>query len=153
MRIASVVAGFFVVLLLAAPLVTLAQDTPGPNTSAPPKAAVASHVEQHIKSLHDRLKITGAEEPQWTAVAQAMRDSAQTVGDLVHERREKAGAMNAVDDLRSYQAIAEAHAAGVAKLASAFTELYAVMPPDQQKNADAVFASSMHRHAMRKKAK
>ncbi|MHB8623510.1 MAG: Spy/CpxP family protein refolding chaperone [Sulfuricaulis sp.] len=153
MRIASVVAGFFVVLMLAVPLVSLAQDAPGPSTSAPPKAAFANHINQRIKSLHDRLKITAPEELQWTAVAQAMRDSAQIVGDLVHERREKAGTMNAVDDLRSYQAIAEAHATGVAKLASAFKELYAVMPPDQQKNADAVFAASMHRPAMRMNAK
>lgn len=153
MRIASFVAGTFAALLLVAPLVTLAQGTPGPSTPAPPKAAVASHIEQRIKSLHDRLKITAAEEPQWAAVAQAMRDAAETVGKLVHERREKAGAMNAVEDLRSYQAIAEAHATGVAKLVSAFEELYAVMPPDQQKNADAVFAESMHRPAARKKAK
>lgn len=153
MRITTVVAGTFATLLFVAPLVTLAQGTPEPSTPAPAKAAVVSHIEQRIKNLHERLKISAAEEPQWAAVAQAMRDNAQTVGELVHERREKAGTMNAVDDLRSYQAIAEAHATGVAKLVSAFKELYAVMPPEQQKNADAVFAKSMHRQAARKKAK
>jgi protein CpxP len=153
MRIASFVTGAFAALLLVAPLASFAEGAPAPGTSPAAKTAFAGRVEQRIKSLHDQLKITAAEAPQWDAVAQAMRDSAQAVGELVRERREKAATMNAVDDLRSYQAIAEAHAAGVAKLASAFEKLYAVMPPEQQKIADAVFARSMHRPAARKKAK
>ena len=147
----SFVAGTLTALLLIAQSVAFAQGTPGPNTPAPAKKAVANRIDQRIKSLHDRLKITAAEEPQWAAVAQAIRDNAQAVGELIGERREKAGTMNAVDDLRSYQAIAEAHAAGTAKLVSAFEPLYAAMPPDQQKNADAVFAKTKHRPAAKKK--
>jgi protein CpxP len=152
MRIALFAAGTFAMWLLVAPVVTVAQGTPGSSTSAPANAAVANRIEQRVNRLHDRLKITAAEESQWAVVAQVMRDNARTVGELVHARREKAKTMSAVDDLRAYQAIAEAHAAGVAKLASAFEGLYAVMPPDQQKNADSVFAESMHRPAAGKKA-
>lgn len=152
MRIAPFLAGTFAAVLLVASSIVLAQGTAGQSTPAPAKAAAGSRVEQRIKSLHDQLKITADEESQWAAVADAMRDDAQTVGALIHERRQKAATMTAVDDLRAYQAIAEAHATGVAKLVSAFEALYAVMPPEQQKNADAVFSKSMHRPA-RKKAK
>ncbi len=150
MRITSFVTGVIAALLLGAPFVTFAQS-PSPGVSAPPKAAAPNRIEERIKSLHDRLKITAAQEPAWEIVAQAMRDDAQKVGALVRERREKAATMNAVEDLRLYQAIAEAHAEGVAKLATTFEALYAQMPPAQQKIADAVFAESMHRPATRKK--
>ena len=146
MRIASFAAIGLAACMLLLPSAGL------PQGAAPAKAAPASHVERRIKALHDQLKITQAQEPQWTAVAQVMRDNAQAVGTLAEERRQKAQSMSAVDDLRSYQAIAEAHAAGIAKLASAFEALYAVMTPDQQKNADAIFAKTKRRPAAKKKA-
>ena len=141
--------GILAAFVLALPPLALAQGAAAPK-KAPAKAAPASRVEQRIKALHDQLKITAAQEPQWAAVAQAMRDNAQTVGNLAAERRQKAQSMNAVDDLRAYQAIAEAHAAGIGKLATAFEALYAVMPPEQQKNADAVFAKSKRRTPAKK---
>ncbi len=149
MKIPSFAVGISAALLLAVPSVALAQSAP-PSTPAPARAAIANRVEQRIKSLHAQLMITSSEAPQWAAVAQAMRDDAETVGALIRQRREKAETMNAVDDLRAYQAIAEAHAAGVANLVSAFEALYAVMPPRQQKNADEVFAKAMHRRAAKK---
>ena len=151
MKIASLVSSTLTAALLVASTLALAQGTPGPGASPQAKAPAGTRVEQRIKTLHDQLKITAAEEPQWSAVAQAMRDDAQEVGALIHERRQKAATMNAVDDLRAYQAITEAHARGVANLVVAFEALYAVMPPEQQKNADAVFAKSSHRPAVRKK--
>ena len=151
MKILFTGVGALAALLFVAPLVTLAQGTPSARTPTPARAAVGHGIDQRIKSLHDRLKITAAEEPQWAQVAEVMRDNAQTVGALIRGRRERAGEMNAMDDLRSYQAIADAHAAGTAKMVSAFEALYAVMPPDQQKNADAVFAKTTHRSAARKK--
>jgi periplasmic protein CpxP/Spy len=151
MRIASFVAGTCAALLLVASPGAPAESTP--SASTPAKPMVSKRIEQRIKRLHDQLKITAGEEPQWTAVADAIRDDAREVGVLIHERREKAATMNAVDDLRSYQAIAEAHATGVAKLVTAFQALYDVMPPEQKKIADAIFAKTMHPHTARKKAK
>ena len=152
MKMASSVAGIFAVLLLVSSSGGLAQGTPAPSAAAPAKAGPANRIEQRIKSLHDQLKVTAAEEPQWAAVAQVMRDNAQAIVALIAERREKAATMTAVDDLRSYQEVAEAHASGVAKLASAFQALYAVMPPEQQKNADAVFAKTKRRPPAKNKA-
>jgi periplasmic protein CpxP/Spy len=124
---------------------------PGTPAPAPAKPTHASRLENRIKQLHAELKITPAEEPQWEEVAQVMRDNAKTVEALIRERAQKASKMSAVEDLESYQAIAEAHAAGVAKLVTAFRALYAVMPADQQKIADAVFAKSQHHPRPKKK--
>lgn len=103
------------------------------------KPAAKSYVETRIKSLHDQLKITAAEEPKWNAVADAMRDNAQAVGTLVSARAKKEKGMSAVDNLKSYEAIAQAHLDGIQKLLPAFEALYADMPAAQKKIADTVF--------------
>ena len=120
----------------------LAQGSPpaASSPSAAPKPGSTDYVEARIKSLHDQLKITPAQEQQWSAVAQAMRDSAKATGALIAERSKKAKSMSAVDDLQSYQAIAKAHLDGINKLVPAFQALYAAMPDAQKKIADSVFA-------------
>lgn len=154
MKLPYFVAGAVAALLLVPAPLALAQSAPQSNTAAsPPRAVITSRVEQRIKRLRELLKITPSEELQWTAVAQAMREDAETVGALIRKRRENAAKMNAVEDLRTYEAIAEAHAKGVARLASAFEALYTVMPLAQQKNADEVFRQAMHRRAARHRAK
>ena len=130
----------------AAP-VLLAQTTTTsqPSTAAKPKRSPADRVEAHIKKLHAQLKITPAQEPQWTAVAQAMRDGAQQMQAAI-QQRQQAAKMTAVDDLKAYQAIADAHSQDLQKLIPAFQALYATMSDDQKKNADAVFGQH-RRHA------
>lgn len=96
-------------------------------------------IEQRITALHAQLKITQAEEPQWQAVAQVMRDNASSVGTLVEQRKAQAGQMTAVDDLKSYEAITDAHADGLKKLIPAFEQLYVSMSDDQKKTADTIF--------------
>jgi protein CpxP len=125
-------------VLFVLPAAVDAQTAPPPP---PPMAAApqANPVEARIASLHTRLKITADEETQWQAVADAMRDSAKATSGLIQDRAAKTATMSAMDDLRSYQAIAEAHAAGVKKLADAFGILYAAMPDAQKKTADRVF--------------
>jgi LTXXQ motif family protein len=115
-------------------------------TPAKPKRSPTERVEAHIKNLHDRLQITSAQEPQWGAVAQAMRDSAQKTQTAIQQRQE-AKALSAIDDLKAYQAIADAHSQGLQELIPAFQALYATMSDDQKKNADTYFGQSRrHRH-------
>ena len=117
--------------------------TPAPSAKAPaakPAAAVADPVEARIKSLHDQLKITAAEEAQWNPVAQAMRDNAKATGALITDRTKKAKTLTAIDDLHSYRAILQAHLDGIDKLTTAFQALYSAMPDAQKKIADTVFA-------------
>ena len=72
--------------------------------------------------------------------AQVMRENAQAVDAVLKERAENLHAMNAVEDLRSYEKLADAHADGLRKLVPAFEALYNSMSDDQKKTADAVFA-------------
>jgi len=113
--------------------------TPAPANAPPPAPSPADRVDAHIKKLHDQLQITPAQESQWATVAQAMRDSASNLKTLAEARAKNADTMSALDDLKSYQAIAQAHLDGVNKLVPAFSALYASMSPAQQKNADLVF--------------
>jgi periplasmic protein CpxP/Spy len=135
--------------------------TPPPSAAAPTPPAAAQpakprrtrvdRVEAHIQALHDQMMITAAQEAQWTAVAQVMRDNAKSMSALVRDRAKKLKTMTAVDDLHSYETLAEAHAAGVKNLIPPFETLYASMSDAQKKNADAVFGRRP-RHAPAKKS-
>jgi hypothetical protein len=115
-------------------------------TGAAAQAQANDRVEAHIRQLHTQLKITAAEEPQWTVVAQTMRDNAAQIDALI-ARREQDTSMSALDDLDSYAQITQANSDGVKKLAAVFAPLYNAMPDDQKRNADEVFAETHRRHA------
>jgi periplasmic protein CpxP/Spy len=101
-------------------------------------------VERHITDLHAKLKITAAEESQWKDVADTMRQNARELDRAIDKRESTLGSATAVDDLNSYAEIAQAHANGVKKLASAFSGLYSAMSDDQKKEADMVFSHHGH---------
>jgi LTXXQ motif family protein len=130
-------------VLLNFPSAAMAQPAPA---SAGKATRMADRVEARIKSLHDGLKITAAQEPQWQAVADVMRENARAVGALIEEREAKAKTETAVDDLHAYSAIADAHAAGIKKLAAAFETLYASLSDAQKKEADSMFRHRPHPH-------
>ena len=58
--------------------------------------------------------------------------------------------MTAIDDLKSYSEIADAHADGLKKFIPAFEPLYAGMSDAQKKSADTLFRQHAH---MKAKAK
>jgi hypothetical protein len=126
----------FIVLASASPA-RAASPQPGMATAG--TASKADRVEARIKDLHTKLKITPAQEELWNNVAQTMRDNAKTMEALIKARSEKAGTMTAVDDLKSYSEIAEAHADGLKKFVPAFEPLYAGMSDAQKKSADTLF--------------
>jgi len=95
--------------------------------------------EARVKHLHDQLKIATDQEAQWNSIAQVMLANASAIASAVKDREHMSKGMTAIDDLKSYGAIVDAHAEGIRKLAAAFAPLYSSMPEDQQKNADAVF--------------
>lgn len=100
---------------------------------------MAAKVETRIQTLHDKLKITPDQESEWNDVAQAMRDNEAGISQEIQARHANASSMSAVDDLQSYQKIAQAHADGMNKVISAFSSLYDDMSDSQKKNADEVF--------------
>lgn len=114
------------------------------------QGAPNDHVEARIKTLHDKLKITSAQEGEWKKVAAAMRWNEGNLHKLVEARHAEESA-TAVDDLQSYEKIASAHATGLKKLIPAFQALYNTMSPDQKENADGVFGR-FEGHEHRRKA-
>lgn len=125
-----------------------APSAPSTATS-PPAASSAStrsakpdaQVEARVKQLHSQLKITKDQENDWNAVAQDMRDGAQSMETLLQQRAASAKSkpMNAVDDLKNYEQIVDAQADGLKKIAPDFEKLYDEMSPAQKKTADTIF--------------
>jgi hypothetical protein len=120
------------------PPLVLAQEQTAPPPP-PKKASAADRVETRIQDLHRNLKITSAQETQWRDFAQVMRDNEKEIDAILKERAANISKMNAIDDLRSYQKLADAHTEGLKKLVPAFEALYNTMSDEQKKNADAVF--------------
>ena len=121
--------------------------SPSPSRAASPKQGKATagkvskpdRVEARIKELQTKLKITPAQEELWNNVTQVMRDNATTMEALTKARSEEASTMTAIDDLKSYGEIVEAHADGIRKFIPAFEPLYASMSDAQKKAADTLF--------------
>jgi len=99
-------------------------------------------VDKHITDLRAQLKITPAEQTQWDAVAQTMRDNANNLDKAMDKREDANG--SAIDDLNAYGEVVQAHADGIKKLSAVFSTLYTAMSADQKKIADEVFAQRAH---------
>jgi periplasmic protein CpxP/Spy len=100
------------------------------------------HVDKHIADLKAQLKITSAEETQWDAVAQTMRDNANNIDKAMDKREDANG--SAIDDLNAYGEVVQSHADGIKKLSAVFSTLYMSMSADQKRIADDVFAQRGH---------
>jgi hypothetical protein len=102
--------------------------------------------ELRIKNMHDKLKITTAQEELWSKVEQTMREDAKVMDALTQTRADHAKEMTAVDDLKSYGEIAAAHADAIKKLTPVFAALYDNMSEAQKKAADTLFRQGDHEH-------
>jgi periplasmic protein CpxP/Spy len=102
--------------------------------------------ELRIKDMHAKLKITAAQEEKWDKVAEVMLNNGKTMDTLTQARVDHAKDMNAVDDLKTYGEVAEAHADGIKKLTPLFADLYASMSDVQKKEADTLFRHGYHEH-------
>jgi periplasmic protein CpxP/Spy len=129
---------------------TTPAEVPAPTAAATASTkggAVGHHGSQgmnnYLNALHKDLKITADEETQWTAFADTMRDNAAALGQAYRARREQLPSMDATQDLSSFIQVEQLRLDGLKKTSDAFDALYAVMPPDQKKNADAVFLSDL----------
>ena len=104
-----------------------------------PARAWPSHlarVEARLTEFHAKLQITPAQEGLWQQVTAVMRDNAKTLDELIQVRAAQARTISALDDLKSYSAIADAHAEGLKKFLTAFEPLYVSLSDAQQRQAD-----------------
>jgi periplasmic protein CpxP/Spy len=137
-----------VLLLAGSPLdLAVAQTAGGPPKAAAPARTAATLVvartDRRIADLHRQLRITAAQEPQWQQFAGVMHDNAVAMDRKFSERAQQFHTMNAVQNLQSYAAIAQQHAADVGRLVPAFQTLYAALTPQQQKIADQMWRSEL----------
>lgn len=141
--IATLVSALFVTGAYAQASAPMAPTAPAKH-AAQSKVSATDRTEVRINQLHQDLKITPAEEAQWGAVAQAMRDEATQMDQLVAQRHAQEDTMSAVDDLNNYAELAQTHADGVKKMSAVFAPLYNSMSDDQKKVADEVFHPHAH---------
>ncbi len=125
---------FSMTIILASPLLAATEKTEK-------QIAATEHIGARINELHTKLKITPAQEDQWKKVAETMRENAITMETLIQARKDKMGTMNAVEDLKSYRDVSDAHTATITKFITVFEPLYASMSPDQKKSADIIFSN------------
>jgi hypothetical protein len=111
----------------------------GPGVAFAAKGSGEPRIEARIADMHTKLKITPAQEDQWTKVAEVMRENAKSMDALTRSRHEHAKTMTAVDDLKSYGEITEAHADAIKRLTPVFAALYDGMSDAQKKEADTLF--------------
>jgi periplasmic protein CpxP/Spy len=113
------------------------------SASASPAAKHEARIEDRIAYLHKQLKITPAQETQWQPFADAMRADGQTMGQLYEKRKSSVEKSSALDNMRDYAQLTQAHADGVKKLLTAFEPLYSSLSQEQKQLADATFRERM----------
>ncbi len=102
----------------------------------------AARVERHLSELRGRLRITAAQQPQWDGFATATRDNATEMHARFQARAARLPSMGAAENMVDFAEISQLHAQQLARLATSFTTLYAVLAADQQRDADALFRRS-----------
>lgn len=133
------VATLLATIVFASPFLSVSGDLA--QAAAKTKPAPADPVEARIKTLHSSLHITAAQETLWNNFAQVMRENWKTMAERRKEAAQNAKSRSAVDELKSYAAVIDAHADEVRKLIPTFQALYDSMSDAQKKTADAVFRS------------
>ena len=145
------VAAVAAMALLSAPLAcgpAAAQSAGQPAAaSTPADNSVEARVDAFIKKLHAQLHITAAEKAEWKEFTAVIRQNARRMERAFNKRMRELDTMNAVDSLKSYERLAEAHAKRLKRLVPAFEKLYAALPPKQKKLADKAFREDIQKHA------
>src|SRR5271166_912575 len=114
-----------------------------------PGKTAAERVEHRINELNAQLRITPTEQQQWDQFAAVMREHARDMERAFMQRAPQFQSMNAVQNMESYEQIAEAHAQHLQKLVPAFQNLYNTMPDQQKRLADQVFRANAEQRAKR----
>ncbi len=125
-----------------------APDTAAAGSAAPSQRDM--RVQQQLHDLYTRLRITPAQQPQWNTFASTLQANADHMHELWASR--PAGAVSALEDMRNYAQLAQAHAGDMQRLVAAFTPLYTSLSPEQKAAADQLFqqaAARNGRHAPR----
>jgi hypothetical protein len=139
-RAAGAAATLLGAVVLANPVFAASTQSPAQQAmAAPADSSAMAPVEARIKDLHKQLHITEVQKPQWDALATVMRDNAQAMVDLQKQRAVDSQSMSAVEVIKSYESVIEAHESGMKKFVPPFEALYNSMSDAQKKTADSLF--------------
>jgi protein CpxP len=105
----------------------------------------AASIEQRIKEMHAKLLVSPAQQPQWDAFADVMRNNGRDMEQTFHQRMSSISKMTAPENMQSYAQVATNHAQDMQKLVPAFQTLYDSMTDSQKNTADQVFRDQAHR--------
>jgi LTXXQ motif family protein len=143
-------------IVLAGPSFAASSEaqSPAQQAMAAPASdsAATTPVEARIRDLHKKLHITEAQKPQWDALATVMRDNAQAMTDLQKQRAADSQSMSAVEVIKSYESVIEAHESGMKKFVPPFEALYNTMSDAQKKTADSLFRNREKASAVKQTA-
>lgn len=114
-----------------------AQPPPTQESRAPRSAF--DPLAERIRYLHNRLRITPAQEPLWANLVQVMRENANSMSLLLKERFQSLKSGNAIDSINTYERLGETQLEGLKKFTAAFQALYDSLSDDQKKIADVMF--------------
>lgn len=116
-----------------------AQQAVPPANVAARSYTTEERIEARVQDLHQRLGIRPEQESKWKGVAAAMRENGKNMEAAMEKRRDAWAKMSAIEDLKSYQQMSEAHSDALKNMIDAFTPLYESMSADQRRAADEVF--------------
>ncbi len=122
--------------IVASPQIAAAGASPGVLLVQAQPPAQPPNVEANIASLRQRLQITPAQEAQFNAVANVLRQNARAEASAPHAPPANA---SAVDYLRAEVQYDELELAGMKRFLPALEALYATLSPAQRQTADAIF--------------
>jgi len=94
-------------------------------------------VEANIATLHQRLQIMPAQEAQFNAVANVMRQNARAEASAPQSPPRNA---SAVDQLRAEIQYDEVELSGMKRLLPALEALYPILSPTQKQTANVIFS-------------
>jgi hypothetical protein len=110
----------------------------------PMMAAMAGHIEGRLAFLKTEIKITDAQLPLWNAFAQAARESAKAMEEMMQGGMMGMSQSGTLPDrLAVREKIMAAHLEALRKLKTAVDPLYAALSDEQKKTADTLVLSPM----------
>lgn len=116
-----------------------AAQAPVPDGAGTTTAQVRAATDAHLAAMRGRLKVTPAQQPQWDVFATVSRENAEEMHERFERRRTGLPRFDAAQNMGDFAQIAELHARQLIRLSAAFQALYAIMPADQQREADGYF--------------
>jgi len=149
LALAASLAGGTALTLAVAPADAQSQQPQEQQQKAPRhNFSMSRHIEGRIAYVKAELKITDAQAPLWSKVADTMRSNAKAMDDIFASMRRdpNAPAPTAIDRLEMRSRLAAARAQGDQQFLAAFKPLYDNLTPDQKKAADDLLGPHDHRH-------